>query len=202
MESVLMWLTEHAEHAPLMIFWLLVLAGFSLPFSEDVLVIASGFLASCVIPERTPALFMAALFGSLIADIIAFIIGRFFGSRIYNMKWFRSKQQGVDKLNAFYKKHGRWALFVGRCIPFGFRNGIFMSLGAAKMATTTFILCDSIACLAFCGLLFFLAYCFGAHVDVLYTYVHQTGLIIGGVVICALIIYAVVSRRKRAIKAS
>lgn len=197
MESVVIWLCEHAEHAPLLIFWLLVLAGFSLPLSEDILVIASGVLASTVIPERTVVLFLAALLGSFVSDIIAYAIGRFFRERIHGMKWFKSRQNTVDKVKVFYKKYGIWALVIGRCIPFGFRNGIFMTAGAAKMRFATFFISDAISCTLFSGTLFFLAYSFGANFELLYTYVFQAGLIVAALVALAIGGYSIVSWRKR-----
>ena len=61
-ESMAQWLTVHADHAPLFVFGLLLLAGFSLPISEDLLVIVSGVVASTVIPEQTVPLFIAVFF--------------------------------------------------------------------------------------------------------------------------------------------
>lgn len=200
MESLVLWLTENSHQAPLLIFWLLVVAGFSLPISEDVLLIASGVLASTVIPEKTSQLFIAAFAGSYISDVIAYGLGRFFGDKIYRFKWFKKKQ--ADTLKAFYKKYGIWALGIGRCIPFGFRNGIFMSAGAAKMHFGRFLLSDGVACALFSAFIFSLAYSFGSNFDELASYVQSGGLIIGAVLLVALALFAFISWRRKAVKVS
>ena len=202
MESILIWLSQNSEHAPLIIFSLLVIAGFSLPISEDLLLLTSGMLASTVIPEKTLALFLAVFFGSLASDVIAYALGRSFGDKIYGKKWFSlAGRRRIDKLKAFYKKHGVWTLVLGRCIPFGVRNGIFMIAGVAKMRFATFLLSDTIACFVFSATLFFLAYSFASHFDLVCDYVYQGSLVLG--VVTALVVAIIVyKRRQKALKAS
>jgi membrane-associated protein len=202
MESLVVWLCENSNQAPFLIFWLLVVAGFSLPISEDVLLIASGVLASTVIPEKTVHLFCAAFFGSYISDIIAYSLGRFFGERLNRLSWFKKNEAHVTKLSAFYKKYGMWTLVIGRCIPFGLRNGVFMSAGAAKMHFGKFLLSDGLACLGFSAALFSLAYSFGSNFDELFSYVQQGGLIIGAVTVVAVVAFVIISRKRKAVKAS
>lgn len=194
MESLLLWLCEHAELAPLMIFGMLVIAGFSLPISEDVLLIISGVLASTVMPERTAELFTAALLGSYVSDWIAYGLGRFFGDKIYAMKWFANTKR--EDLQAFYEKYGFWTLMVGRCIPFGLRNGIFMSAGAGRMPFGRFLLIDGIACLLFSTCLFYLAYVCGRNYEVLYAYVYQVSIVILLLTICFVGVFWRKSRQK------
>lgn len=175
MESLLVWLVELGPHAPLIIFALLVITGFSLPLSEDLLLLASGALASTILPEYTVQLFCAAFFGSFISDCIAYGLGRMVGDKIYQMK----AAGKMHRLAAFYKKYGVLTLFVGRCIPFGIRNGVFMTAGAAKMQFYKFVITDGISCLGFSSLLFYLAYSCGKNYDALATNVHQTSVLVG-----------------------
>src|SRR5690242_6172183 len=149
MESLLTWFCDVGPHAPLIIFALLVITGFSLPLSEDLLLLASGVLASTILPEYTVELFCAAYFGSFIADCIAYGLGRMVGDRIYQLK----SSDKILRVQAFYKKYGVLTLFVGRLIPFGIRNAIFMTAGAAKMQFYKFVISDGVACLAFSSLL-------------------------------------------------
>ena len=194
MESLLVWLCELGPHAPLIIFALLVVTGFSLPISEDLLLLASGALASTILPEYTVQLFCAAFFGSFISDFIAYGLGRMVGDKIYQMK----AASKMHRLAAFYKKYGVLTLFVGRCIPFGIRNGIFMTAGAAKMQFYKFVITDGISCLGFSAVLFYLAYTCGKNYDALAHSVHQTSVLVGIVVlVCMLMGAAIYFFKKR-----
>src|SRR5262249_5862942 len=148
----------------------------SLPVSEDLLLIASGVLASTVMPEKTVALFVAAFLGSYASDWVAYALGRFFGTKIFHMKWCGVKR--LEKLQTFYEKYGVFALMIGRCIPFGLRNGIFMTAGVGKMHFGKFLLSDGIACFLFSLVLFFLAYSFSSRTDELMSYVQSVGVIL------------------------
>lgn len=201
MESLLFWLTEHCDQAPLLIFGLLVIAGFSLPISEDLLLIAGGVLASTVMPEKTVALFLAVFLGSYASDIIAYGLGRHFGEKIYCMKRLgASGQKKLDALRGFYVKYGIWALMIGRCIPFGLRNGIFMTAGAGKMHLGKFLVSDGLACLLFSSTLFYLAYSFGSNFDELSRYIHHGGIIALCIALLAGLTLFILARRKRAQK--
>lgn len=196
MESWVVWLCELGPYAPLLIFGLLIVTGFSLPVSEDLILLASGALASTLLPHLAVQLFLAAFLGSYFSDCIAFGLGRFFGGKFQRAK--SEKQMG--RLSSFYKKYGILTLFVGRLIPFGFRNGIFMTAGAGKMHFRTFLISDGIACLVFSGLLFFLAYSAGKNYESLAQSVQQASLGLGlFVLLCigALAIYLVTKRKKK-----
>jgi membrane protein DedA with SNARE-associated domain len=196
MESLFTWLCDVGPYAPLIIFALLVVTGFSLPVSEDLLLLASGALASTLLPEYTVELFCAAFFGSFISDCIAYGLGRMVGDKIYQMK----AQEKMVRLATFYKKYGVLTLFVGRLIPFGIRNGIFMTAGAAKMQFYKFLISDGIACLGFSACLFYLAYSCGKNYEALAGSVHETSVLIGIVVLVTIalgsLIYFLVKRRK------
>ena len=193
MESLVIWFCEHGPYAPLVIFGLLVVTGFSIPISEDLILLASGALASTVLPQYTIALFFAAFFGSFISDCIAYGLGRAVGIKM--------KSKKMILLASFYKKYGILALFVGRCIPFGIRNGIFMTAGAGKMKFYKFLLTDAIACFFFSLLLFYLGYTCGKNYDALAASVHQTSVIVGIItLVCVALSFGFyyITKRKKA----
>jgi membrane-associated protein len=194
MEEVLFqWLVSHSSAAPWIIFGLLVIAGFSFPISEDLLLILSGVLASTTLPEYTFHLFAAVFFGSYISDQIAYGLGRFFGPKIYARSWIKK-----EKLEKFCHHYGVLALCLGRCIPFGLRNGIFMSAGAGKMPFVRFLIVDGISCFCFCALLFFLSFECGKNYQELRSSIVQIGL--GVLVLCIIAGLVFWLRRKRAQK--
>ena len=188
MESLFTWLSDVGPYAPLLIFSLLVITGFSLPVSEDLLLLASGAIASAILPEYTIELFCAAFFGSFISDCIAYGLGRMVGDKIYQMKG----REKMVRLAAFYKKYGVLTLIVGRLIPFGLRNGIFMTAGAAKMRFYKFLISDGLACLGFSSILFYLAYTCGKNYESLAASVHETSVLIGIIVLSLIAIGSII----------
>lgn len=180
METFLEWLTLHADNAHFIIFGLLMLAGFSLPVSEELMLIIGGVLASSVIPDHTVHLFLAVLFGCYFSDLIAYWLGRINGHRLYNIKWlpFSLNEKRVARLKWFYDNYGFLTLFIGRFIPFGVRNAIFMTAGIGKMHFGKFALSDGIGCFVFSSLLFFLAYSFGKNYEAMRGMLQQGNIII------------------------
>lgn len=179
MESLLAWLSANADHAHIWIFFLLVLTGLSVPISEDLMLIASGVLAGTVMPERTIHLFLAVFLGTYFSDNIAYGLGRFCGNKLCHFGWFKKilAPERMQSLNRFLDKYGAWTLFFGRFIPFGVRNGIFMTAGFGKMRFSTFMISDAIACLLFTSLIFFSAYYIGHNYESLMDSLHTAGMI-------------------------
>jgi len=169
MDLVINFIHSHLEIAHFVIFFLLILAGFNFPISEDLLVITTGILASSLIPEHTYKLFFWLFLGCYLSDWIPYALGRFFGPKILKLKWFsRSlKKNRMDKITYFYQRYGIWTLTIGRFIPFGVRNILFFSAGMIKMSFLNFILSDGIVCIISNVTLFYLAYSFGRNYDTL-----------------------------------
>ncbi len=203
MESLLAWLSANADHAYIWIFFLLVLTGLSIPISEDLMLIAAGVLAGTVMPEYTIHLFLAVFLGTYFSDNIAYGLGRFCGSKLCNFGWFKRvfAPENMQFLNQFLHRYGAWTLFFGRFIPFGVRNGIFMTAGFGKMRFVTFMLCDAVACLLFTGLIFFAAYSIGHNYEFLIDSLHVAGLILlGAVVIISGTLLTLFFRKKYAVR--
>lgn len=203
-ETTLEWLTFHQELAHYIIFVLLVLTGICVPISEDALLIASGVLASTVIPEHTLQLFMSAFLGCYVSDCIAYAIGRHFGGKLTKSKWmFALSESRMRKLKLFYGKYGFLALFIGRFIPFGVRNGIFMTAGAGKMAFSRFALTDGISCLIFSSIVFFASYSCAKNYGAVQSFMHRSGIVVflGALLIAviALVIYFFTKKKKTTI---
>jgi membrane-associated protein len=169
MESLVQWFSTHGQNAPYILFGLLLLAGFSLPISEEVMLMIAGVLASSFIPERTLPLFFAVFLGCYFSDWIAYWIGRFLGYRLYSVRFlhFAFCERKVKKLNRFFSSYGFLTLVIGRFIPFGVRNGIFMTAGVGKMHFGKFALIDLLGCFSFSLLIFSLAYYCGENFEAL-----------------------------------
>ena len=184
-ESMAQWLAIHADYAPFFVFGLLLLTGCSLPISEDALVIASGVLASTVMPEQTVPLFIAVFLGSYLSDWIAYWIGRLLGTKLIRMH-FLSKTLSVERkhtVERFFHRYGVLTLFVGRMIPFGVRNSVFMAAGAGGMRFGRFLVGDGLGCLLFSSAVFFLAFRAGENYGSLNRLLSSTGYVAAAVLL-------------------
>lgn len=173
-------LFEHVQYAHWIVFVSLMLAGLNIPFSEDIILVTSGVLASTLVPENTSKLFIAAFLGSYLSDWEAYWVGRVLGKNLWENKWFSNqlKPKRLQKIEHFYEKYGFWTLLIGRFIPFGIRNCLFITSGMTKMHFGKFILSDGVACLLSNTTLFVLGYYFAKNYDVVmeHIYIFNTGI--------------------------
>jgi membrane-associated protein len=163
MDAIFSFIQNHAGSAHWVIFTLLMLAGFNFPISEDLVIISSAVIASTVIPENTWKIFMAIFLGAYISDCVVFFLGYRYGHNLWKMAFFSKMihSKRLAQIKDYYKRFGILTLLIGRFIPFGVRNCLFLTAGIGKMAPLKFILSDALACLISNSTLFSLAYFVG-----------------------------------------
>ncbi len=200
MEELLQFAGTNIHLAPLIIFSLLLLAGFNLPVSEDLMLFTSAILA-VKNPEHLWPLFIGVFAGAYFSDLIAYSLGRFLGPKLWNIKMFAKmvKPEQVDKVSAFYKKYGVITLILGRFIPFGVRNALFITAGLGKMRFLKFALSDLLACTISCSIFFYLYFNFGEKViDI----IKKGNMVIFAVFITFIIYYLFNKKRSTASKSA
>ncbi len=148
MEGFSSFIIENKDLAHWFIFFSALLAGLNVPISIDLLLIGGAFLASNVIPDQTIKIFSFTLAGCVMAAWIAYFLGRLLGPKVTKLPLIRSAvtEERVEKVRVFYERYGLWTFMVGRFIPFGVRNCIFMSSGLSKVPFKKFALYDLLAC--------------------------------------------------------
>lgn len=194
METIINFACENAIYAPYLFFGLLMLAGFNIPISEDIIIIGSGALAGTCIPEHRLYLFAWIYAGSWTSAWIAYWIGRHFGPNLYTMRWFRRiiTPHRIEKLHHYYEKFGVFTFIVGRFCPGGVRNALFMTAGLGKMPFLVFILRDGFACIISSITLFSIGYIFAENYQTIVHYVvkyQEVAIGIAIVLFTSLIIY-------------
>jgi membrane-associated protein len=165
-EEALAYINTHAAQAPYIIFGLLVLAGFNIPVSEDIMLFTSALLAAKN-PDLLYPLFFGVYAGAYVSDVICYgFMGRFLGEKIFKIKMFKSMAppEKIEKVTQFYEKYGIITLILGRFIPFGVRNALFLTAGLGKMNAVKFLISDLIACTISCVTFFYLYFKFGESV--------------------------------------
>ena len=181
MEAVLEVIHDHIHLAPYLIFGLLLLAGLNLPVSEDALLFVAGLLAA-EYPERSGALFLGVFLGAFASDLLCYaLFGRYLGEKIFQGKWFsrRRRLKTIRKVESFYDRYGILTLLLGRFIPFGVRNALFIAAGLGRMKAWKFSLADFTSCLISCLLYFHLYKSLGPSVIPLVQRAHVALLIVG-----------------------
>ncbi|MDR3192167.1 MAG: phosphatidylserine decarboxylase [Treponema sp.] len=155
-------LYQYIDFFPLVALIALLLAGFSLPFSEDLIIIMGALLC-----HEDPALLvpiLAAIYvGVIVSDFIAYKIGIMARKGTIRNKALASlftekKLKGMHKL---MEKYGIFTFIVCRFIPFGVRNTLFMASGFFGLRLRVFALFDIPAAMISMNTLFFLAYNLG-----------------------------------------
>ncbi len=199
METLLKMISQHAHHAHWFVFGAIILAGFNVPISTDVLIIVSAIMAATIIPEHTFHLYLALVLGCYFSAWCAYWTGRLLGPKLHSWTWFSRivSRERLEKIKIFYEKYGLWTLILGRFIPFGVRNCIFMSSGMSRLSFGKFALMDALACSLWCSLAFWLFYALGQSYQVIWNYVKvfNTFIFIGfGVTVISFIWY---KRRKK-----
>ncbi|NGX56690.1 MAG: Inner membrane protein [Candidatus Anoxychlamydiales bacterium] len=190
MNAIINFIFENAHIAHYIIFGSLILAGLNIPISEDLMIILSAVIASTIIPKNTYILFFSVFLGAYISDWMVYWIGRLIGIRLWNYKWFKKTvpKKTLSKIKLFYKKYGVYTLLIGRFIPFGVRNCLFLTAGMSKMNFIKFIICDGIACLLSNFVLFYIAFSASKNYDTIFSTLKKANLIIFVCFIVTLII--------------
>lgn len=167
MEAMLPFLSENAQYAHWIVFGALMLAGLNVPISEDLMIIFSATLAATIVPENIYKLFIAVFLGAYLSDLVCYWIGRHFGPKLWNISWFSKTfdRKRIDQIHGYYAKYGFFTLLLGRFIPFGVRNCLFLTAGLGKMHFGKFALSDGIACMLSNTVLFTLAYHVGKNYE-------------------------------------
>lgn len=161
MNTIIEWIISHAETAHLYVFFAIVLAGFNIPLCLDLLVLISAFIAASVLPSQLWPLFFSVFFGCLCSANCAYWMGRLLGNRWPCRKFLKPTR--MEKIRHFYERYGMWTLIMGRFIPFGVRNCLFMTSGASRLSFPRFLFMDLIACSIWCTTSFSLFYFLGQY---------------------------------------
>lgn len=162
MEELIQVIQANVQYAHLIIFGALLLAGLNIPVSEDAMIFISAVLASRF-PEFLPRLFIGVYMGAYLSDLICYTLGRKLGPKLFEIKFFANMvpPERIQKIHNYYEQYGVVTLLVGRFIPFGVRNGLFLTAGLGKMDFVKFALADLLACTISTVVFFTLYYNFG-----------------------------------------
>ena len=160
--TIAAWIGHYISYFPLVIFISLLLGGFNLPISEDIIVITAALLCK---QEKAsiPAFYAALYFGAVISDYLVYFwgwllrrgrISGIFFSKLIN-------ETAIDRISNALERHGFLTFLCGRFIPFGVRNIIAMTSSFVGFPFYKFALFDAVAAACNISALFWLVYFLG-----------------------------------------
>lgn len=172
METIFSYICNHAEYAHFIIFSLIMLAGLCIPISEDLMLLLAGGISSTCMPEHAVTFYLWMFFACWLSAWEAYWIGRLFGPKLFNIGWFRKflTPERLEKLKSYFQRFGIFTFIVGRFIPGGVRNAIFISSGLTKMPFLLFIFRDGIACLIASSIIFYCGFISSQHIHSILKY--------------------------------
>lgn len=185
-------LYKWADYVHFISFGLLILAGFNIPISEDLIIIISGSIAATILPRNTIYIFIGCFLGAYISDIIAYTLGRCLGPQLFKIKILRKlfSIEKEKKIETYFHKYHAKTLFFGRFIPFGIRNVLFFTAGYLKIKWLKFLLIDFSALIISSTIQFYAGYSLGKNFKLIEPYLARYKYIIFSIfVIIILFIY-------------
>lgn len=162
MEAILSFISTYISYWPLVCFLALLLAGFNIPISEDIMIIMSAIISandrSFLLPN-----YLGLYFGIYISDLISYWFGRLVGGGLVSIKFFakRLTPARIQKISGQLERHGFLTYVVTRFIPFGVRNTLFMTSGLIHVDFLKFMLYDAIAAFISSSTLYWLVFYLG-----------------------------------------
>ena len=181
------------------IFLLMFLESTFFPFPSEIIMIPAGYLAYQGEMNVSLVIFIGIL-GSLLGALFNYYLAMHFGRKFILKygKYFFIKEETLDKLEAFFTKHGEVSTFNGRLIP-GIRQLISLPAGLAKMNIARFSLYSALGAGIWVVVLVALGYLLGSNEALISEYLHIATIIALISVVFITLFYIVRNKRKKEI---
>lgn len=150
-DDLQVWLTENGAAlgawSPAIVFGLLLLSGFGIPVSEDVVNLPAGILIGKGAWPLVPIL-ITCYVGVIAGDVIWFFNLRTFGTPLLHRRWFKRFVHPKRLLQVKHQidRRGPWVLVAARFIP-GARSPVLTAAALLHMPWRSFLLVEFICCL-------------------------------------------------------
>ncbi len=181
------------------IFLLMFLESTFFPFPSEIIMIPAGYLAFQGEMNVSLVIFIGIL-GSVLGALFNYYLAMHFGRKfiIKYGKYVFIKEETLDKLEAFFTKHGELSTFNGRLIP-GIRQLISLPAGLAKMNIAKFSLYSALGAGIWVVVLVALGYLLGSNEALISEYLHTATIITLICVVFITLFYIIRNKRKREI---
>jgi membrane protein DedA with SNARE-associated domain len=170
-------LVHHAGYGGL--FVAMTLANIGAPVGSEVVLPAAGLAAQQGALSSVWIAIAVAVLAELVGQSIAYAVGRFGGRPFVDRygRYVRFHHAELEKVEGFFKRYGRFAIFICRFVPV-IRGIVGIPAGIAEMPLGAFYLWTFLGSLIFCGGLTLAGYALGAHADEVIGAVQKYALLI------------------------
>jgi membrane protein DedA with SNARE-associated domain len=181
------------------IFLLMFLESTFFPFPSEIVMIPAGYLAFKG-ELNLYIVVLAGIVGSIAGALFNYYIAMHFGRKFILRygRYFFIKEETLDKLEAFFIKHGELSTFNGRLIP-GIRQLISLPAGLARMNMAKFAFYSGFGAGIWVIVLVALGYLLGSNEALISEYLHSATLIALFCVILITLFYIVRHKRRQKI---
>jgi membrane protein DedA with SNARE-associated domain len=181
------------------IFLLMFLESTFFPFPSEIIMIPAGYLAYKG-EMNVYIVVLVGILGSVAGALFNYYLAVHFGRKFILKygKYFFIKEETLDKLEAFFTKHGELSTFNGRLIP-GIRQLISLPAGLARMNIAKFSLYSALGAGIWVIVLVALGYLLGSNEELISEYLKSATLIALISVVFITIFYVVRNRRRKEI---
>lgn len=123
---------------PLFVFIGMTIESSFVPFPSEIVMPPAGHQAGSVF--MLVVVILAGTAGSLAGGLINYFLAAYLGRPFFERwgKYFLVSHKSLDKMDAFWLRHGEASTFIGRFVP-GVRQLISLPAGMARMNMTKFI---------------------------------------------------------------
>jgi membrane protein DedA with SNARE-associated domain len=176
-----------------MVFLLIMGESAGVPLPGETAVLIAGGAAGAGKGFNIWLVFTCAAAGAIVGDTIGYWIGRKGGrallTKLSGKLWF--KPDHIEKAERFFARHGGKAVFFGRSVSY-LRVFTALMAGVSHMYYPRFLLYNALGGIVWAGLVSFLGYKFGQHLDVVERIIKDIGwglgvaiVIVIAVAVCA-----------------
>ena len=181
------------------IFLLMFLESTFFPFPSEIIMIPAGYLAYKG-EMNVYIVVLVGILGSVAGALFNYYLAMHFGRKFILKygKYFFIKEETLDKLEAFFLKHGELSTFNGRLIP-GIRQLISLPAGLARMNIAKFSLYSGLGAGIWVIVLVALGYLLGSNEELISEYLKSATLIALISVVFITLFYIVRHKRRKKI---
>ena len=149
------------------IFLLMLAESACIPIPSELIMTFGGALAAGAVHGthlNLIAVIAAGVAGNVAGSYVAWAVGRY-GGQAALRRWgrvIRLREHDLDRANAWFERHGAWAVLIGRCLPV-VRTFISLPAGIAGMDPLRFGIYTTIGSIPWTAALAYAGYAIGAN---------------------------------------
>jgi len=152
---------------------LLLLGSIGIPFPEELILLAAGYVASLGYMNVIGAI-LVCLLGVIVGDLIGYGIGHHGGGLLKRLL----AKDRFRRIETHFERHGSKTIFISRFLA-GIRVWFPIAAGAAKMPLREFLLWDILAAIIWTPAVVLVGYWFGGFLPRIISWIAQLDLVLG-----------------------